>query len=125
MRSDRAISPARAHGLRARPAPPPHTRCRDLEQRVDRAILHEFASTDLSDEELLQRRFHDRRLDQKGQAQLDPRWMSVDGLSSVGLNLSGVKTHATQSSDSISAAASECLRRQRSPARYRSHDPER
>ena len=35
-------------------------------------MLHEFASTDLSDEELLQRRFHDRRQDQKGQAQLDP-----------------------------------------------------
>ena len=37
----------------------------------------EFGSTDLSDEESLRRRFHDRRQDQKGQAQLDPE-MGVD-----------------------------------------------
>ena len=89
-------------------------------------MLHEFASTDLSDEELLQRRFHDRRLDQKGQAQLDPamdvgRW-ALFGRSQPQRRQ---KHTATQSSDSISAAASECLRRQRSPTRYRSHDPER
>ena len=40
-------------------------------------MLLEFGSMDLSDEELLQRRFRDRRRDQKGQAQLDPE-MGVD-----------------------------------------------
>ena len=49
-------------------------------------MLHEFVSTDLSDEELLQRRFLDRRRDQKGQAQLDPG-MDVDRWALFGLSL--------------------------------------